>query len=46
MSLIFVSAFVLADAGYDVWLGNYRGTLYSEGHINLTVKDPKYWDHR
>ncbi|XP_057662523.1 lipase member K-like [Diorhabda carinulata] len=38
-------AFVLADAGYDVWLGNYRGTAYSEGHINLTVYDQEYWDH-
>ncbi|CAH1371140.1 hypothetical protein MTP99_012629 [Tenebrio molitor] len=38
-------AFVLADAGYDVWLGNYRGTEYSEGHINMTVFDNEYWEH-
>ncbi|KAG5875195.1 hypothetical protein JTB14_029369 [Gonioctena quinquepunctata] len=38
-------AFVLSDAGYDVWLGNYRGNPYSEEHINLTVFDQKYWDH-
>lgn len=39
-------AFLLADAGYDVWLGNFRGTEYSEGHVNLTVADKRYWDHR
>ncbi|XP_015834987.2 uncharacterized protein LOC100141961 [Tribolium castaneum] len=38
-------AFVLADAGYDVWLGNYRGTQYSETHINKTVYQQDYWDH-
>ncbi|KAF2898467.1 hypothetical protein ILUMI_07707 [Ignelater luminosus] len=38
-------AFILADAGYDVWLGNFRGTEYSEGHVNLTVADKRYWDH-
>ncbi|KAK9870871.1 hypothetical protein WA026_009829 [Henosepilachna vigintioctopunctata] len=38
-------AFMLADAGHDVWLGNYRGTQYSEGHINYTVNDKEFWDH-
>ncbi|KAJ3659192.1 hypothetical protein Zmor_010894 [Zophobas morio] len=38
-------AFVLADAGFDVWLGNYRGTRYSQRHQNLTVFDQIYWDH-
>ncbi|XP_076274567.1 lipase member K-like isoform X1 [Rhynchophorus ferrugineus] len=37
-------AFVLWEAGYDVWLGNYRGTFYSEGHVNLTVRDQAFWD--
>ncbi|KAF2882050.1 hypothetical protein ILUMI_24122 [Ignelater luminosus] len=38
-------AFELADNGYDVWLGNFRGTEYSEEHVNLTVHDNDYWDH-
>lgn len=28
-------AFVLARLGYDVWLGNTRGSDYSQGHISL-----------
>lgn len=43
---LIVTGYVLADAGYDVWIANYRGTEYSEGHVNLTVRDMEYWDHR
>ena len=37
-------AFMLADAGYDVWLGNNRGTKYGIRHVSLNHKDPKFWD--
>ncbi|XP_063921264.1 gastric triacylglycerol lipase-like [Zophobas morio] len=37
-------AFYFADLGYRVWLGNVRGTLYSNKHVNLTINDPKFWD--
>lgn len=38
------SAFILANAGYDVWIGNARTTRYSYGHENLTEQDAAYWD--
>lgn len=38
-------AFLLADLGYDVWLGNCRGNTYSNRHISLSKKDKRYWDY-
>uniref|UniRef100_A0AAV1TX25 Partial AB-hydrolase lipase domain-containing protein n=1 Tax=Peronospora matthiolae TaxID=2874970 RepID=A0AAV1TX25_9STRA len=39
-------AYVLADAGYDVWLGNNRGNTYSSSHVKYTTKDTAFWAFR
>ncbi|XP_016985063.1 lipase 1 [Drosophila rhopaloa] len=35
--------FMLADACYDVWLSNSRGTRYSRRHITLDPTDKAFW---
>ena len=37
-------AFVLVNEGYDVWLGNNRGSLYSHAHVSLDIHSKEYWD--
>ncbi|KAG8040144.1 hypothetical protein G9C98_000714 [Cotesia typhae] len=37
-------AYMLADEGYDVWLGNNRGNLYSRHHRELLSTNRTFWD--
>uniref|UniRef100_A0A7S3I9Z9 Lipase n=1 Tax=Fabrea salina TaxID=342563 RepID=A0A7S3I9Z9_9CILI len=36
--------FMLANAGFDVWFGNSRGSFHSLGHVSLSTKDKAYWE--
>ena len=38
------NAFTLVNAGYDVWMGNNRGSKYSCTHTDLNPKHKAYWD--
>lgn len=37
-------ASMLTHAGYDVWLGNNRGTKYSSRHANFSTKSSEFWN--
>jgi len=38
---------MLAELGYDIWLGNNRGNIYSRNHVSINAdKDPsKFFDY-
>ncbi|XP_063979668.1 lipase 3-like [Diachasmimorpha longicaudata] len=37
-------AYMLADDGYDVWLGNNRGNIYSRHHRSIPPSNRTFWD--
>ncbi|XP_075234694.1 lipase 1-like [Lycorma delicatula] len=36
--------YIIYNAGFDVWIGNARGSIYGRKHINMTLEDPNFWE--
>ncbi|KAK9874924.1 hypothetical protein WA026_005739 [Henosepilachna vigintioctopunctata] len=36
--------FYLLERGYEVWMGNFRGSKYSNTNVKYTVDDYAYWN--
>ena len=39
-------AYILVDAGFDVWMGNARGNTYGLEHESLNPDQNEFWDFR
>ena len=39
-------AYILADNGFDVWLGNIRGNDYSRRHVKYNPSQSVFWNWR
>jgi lysosomal acid lipase/cholesteryl ester hydrolase len=37
--------FQLWEQGFEVWLGNFRGTTYGVQHVSLTPSDADFWKY-
>lgn len=37
-------AYNFADRGFDVWLGNARGNIYSRNNTKVSINHPYFWD--
>lgn len=44
--MMFSTAYLLADQGYDVWMINTRGNTFSMSHIEYTPMQKEFWDFR
>merc|ERR1711990_878148 len=36
--------YMLSDAGYDVWLGNNRGNIFSVANSKMDINTQEFWD--
>ncbi|KAI1286349.1 Lipase 3 [Halotydeus destructor] len=37
--------FALSRRGYDVWIGNVRGSTYSQEHVSLSTSSKEFWKY-